>query len=146
MTAGTVTPARESVPERVIARVFNDIDVRGPDECWPWMKSLGSHGYGQSCWWSNDKSRSVGTTAHRVAWIAVNGPIPEGMTIDHLCRTRPCCNPLHLRLLTNVENATDNGQGKTHCPQGHPYNAWNTKIDGRGHRKCRECAATRWQH
>ncbi len=38
-----------------------------------------------------------------------------------------------------------NGGGKAsrmkeHCPKGHPYDAENTIIDTRGHRRCRECA------
>lgn len=32
--------------------------------------------------------------AHRVAWVAHHGQdIPEGLTIDHLCRTRACVLP-----------------------------------------------------
>lgn len=30
-------------------------------------------------------------------------------------------------------------RSKTHCPQGHPYDAANTWTDRRGHRYCREC-------
>jgi hypothetical protein len=28
---------------------------------------------------------------------------------------------------------------KTHCPQGHPYDAVNTHVTPRGHRICKEC-------
>ena len=43
--------------------------------------------------------------AHRAAWVAVNGQVPLGMTIDHMCKERRCVNPDHLRLLPNYENA-----------------------------------------
>jgi len=33
-----------------------------------------------------------------------NGPIPEGIEIDHLCRNRACCNPSHLEAITHEEN------------------------------------------
>lgn len=132
--------SEHEVPQRVIARIFDYVDVRGPDECWPWKLSLGSHGYGQVGWGLPD-GRNAGTTAHRVAWIACYGPIPEGMTVDHRCRNAPCCNPLDLRLLPNVDNATDNGQSsKTHCPKNHPYDVDNTYVRPlTGHRSCRQC-------
>ena len=83
--------------------------------------------------------------AHRVAWSLANDEqIPDGLTVDHLCRVRRCCNPLHLRLLSNVANATDNGQRrKTHCPQGHEYQGANLYVAPNGHRRCRSCARSR---
>lgn len=113
--------------------------VGEPNECWPWSQSIGSHGYGQA--WDGITVR----LAHRCAWELTHGRIPDGLTIDHICRTRRCCNPAHLRLLTNLNNATDNGQGrKTHCPSGHPYSGANLYIQpSNGSRRCRACAANR---
>lgn len=42
--------------------------------------------------------------AHRAAHTHAHGPIPVGMVVDHMCGTRSCVNPAHLRLLTNREN------------------------------------------
>lgn len=42
--------------------------------------------------------------AHRVAYIVHRGPIPPGLTIDHLCRTRCCVNPDHLEVVPLREN------------------------------------------
>jgi hypothetical protein len=110
----------------------------GPDACWPWTQSVGSHGYGQT--WDGVTVR----LAHRVAWVLTYGPIPAGMTVDHdqdpCSLGKPCCNPRHLRLLSNIENATDNRQTrKTECPRGHPYDETNTYVDPKGHRRCRAC-------
>lgn len=84
--------------------------------------------------------------AHRVAYQALVGPIPAGMTVDHTCHNRICCNPAHLRLLTNAENARDNGFAtRTHCPKGHEYTPENTgrgnprRPGGRPSRVCLEC-------
>lgn len=109
-TAGCRPPAHHPVPQRVLGRLFDRVAVGAEEECWPWLLSVGSHGYGQVGWWESGKS--VMTTAHRVAWMAARGPIPEGMTVDHICRDRRCCNPSHLRLLTNPENARDNRQAQ----------------------------------
>jgi hypothetical protein len=42
--------------------------------------------------------------AHRIAYEDAKGEIPEGYTIDHLCRVRNCINPEHLEAVTLAEN------------------------------------------
>ena len=42
--------------------------------------------------------------AHRVAYELKHGTIPRGMDVDHLCHTRLCVNPDHLRLATRKQN------------------------------------------
>ena len=43
--------------------------------------------------------------AHRYAWEQENGPIPDGMRIDHRYHCSPlCCEPSHLRLATMRQN------------------------------------------
>lgn len=119
------------------------VDIQGPDECWPWKRSTASHGYGQT--WDGTHV----LLAHRVAWsLHHQQQVPAGQTIDHRPEClRICCNPNHLRVLSNVENATLNGQGwKTHCPHGHPYEGANLRIytnprTGYTCRKCRACQA-----
>jgi hypothetical protein len=64
--------------------------------CWIWQRGIDAAGYG----------RVAGTRAHRVFYERHVGPIPEGLTIDHLCRVRSCCNPAHLEPVTAVENVS----------------------------------------
>lgn len=42
--------------------------------------------------------------AHRAAYEALRGPIPEDRVLDHLCRVRRCYNPWHLEIVTIGEN------------------------------------------
>lgn len=66
--------------------------------CLVWTGATRPDGYG---------SMAVeGRTAspHRWAWEQAHGPIPDGMTIDHTCWNRACCEVSHLRLATRHEN------------------------------------------
>lgn len=116
-------------------RFWTDVMVGSDDACWLWKKSTASHCYGQTF----DGNTVV--LAHRVAYVLAKGPIPLGMTVDHSCYVRRCCNPNHLRLLTNLENARNNGASRrTHCPYGHAYDTDNTYVSKKGHRQCRQCS------
>lgn len=42
---------------------------------------------------------------HVVEWEAVNGPVPEGEELDHLCRQTLCGEPSHLDPVQHVINA-----------------------------------------
>lgn len=74
-------------------RFWLKVDKRGPDDCWEW-KAGRCLGYGQ--FWNNVRDMP----AHRFAYEAVVGPIPEGLTLDHLCRNKGCVNPAHLEPVT----------------------------------------------
>lgn len=124
------------VPDRVAVRLFTKWELDGG--CLVSTYSAGSHGYAQIGW--NEAGERVVTVAHRVAWIVANGPIPEGMTVDHECKTRKCINPKHLRLLPNYENARrtfgrDWPLGQ--CVNGHPNSELYTEPNGRI--RCNPC-------
>lgn len=85
-------------------RFWSRVDRRGPDECWPWLAGVGTHGYGVM----RLGDRRIG--AHRLAYEQLAGPIPAGLTIDHLCNTPTCCNPAHMEPVTSEENSRRAGE------------------------------------
>lgn len=68
-------------------------------------------------------NRKLKVFAHRASYEHARGPIPTGLVIDHLCRTRCCVNPWHLEPVTSVENVMRYHRSRTHCVNGHPYTA-----------------------
>jgi HNH endonuclease len=111
------------------------------DECVVWRGHIGREGYGK-----RTHHGRRGSLAHRVAWEDVNGPIPDGLTIDHLCRNRACINVDHMEVVTRREN-TLRGVGptavnarKARGKHGHVFNEENTYFKS-GCRQCRECSA-----
>ncbi len=123
-------------------RFWSKVDAAG--DCWLWTARCDRQGYGTFKW------NGQWHFAHRIAYEMLVGPIPPNMTLDHLCRTHNCINPDHLQVTTLRENIL-RGYGlsaqrarRTHCPQGHPYDAGNT-YTWRCMRQCRTCNRLRQQ-
>jgi hypothetical protein len=105
---GVVNPGRRCIqyhgrkappPEQLIAE--QDCGYSSP--CWMWQGTLTTAGYGQYHFTVNGVLHYP--MAHRLMWEKANGPIPDGLHIDHLCRNPPCVNPDHLEPVTPRENA-----------------------------------------
>lgn len=130
---------------RDFVRILERLDLGEETGCWVWP-GASREGYGRA----TVAGKQV--TVHRYMWERMRSPIPEGLTLDHQCEARLCCNPRHLKVatlahnvsrswLTEAENPRKNrNRDKTHCPRGHPYDERNTYlyVDGQG-RRCRTC-------
>jgi hypothetical protein len=135
---------RRSVEDRFWVKVnkAGPIPEHRPElgSCWLWIARLHRQGYG--CFWPAGRM----VLAHRYAYELLVGPIPQGLTLDHLCSNPPCVRPDHLEPVTQTENVL-RGNGwsgrnarKTHCKNGHPLSGSNVYVQSRGRRRgCRAC-------
>jgi hypothetical protein len=84
---------RRPAAERLLSRFTVE-----PNGCWRWTTGLTGSGYGHF------SIRGLYYQAHRLLYILIVGPIPDGLEPDHLCRNRWCVNPTHLELVTHAVN------------------------------------------
>lgn len=86
-----------SLPARIMLRV----DIKSDNECWPYIGSRSSAGYG------NIRYKGKYYLAHREIARYFYGRKIEGKYICHKCDNPPCCNPYHLFVGTPSENMQD---------------------------------------
>lgn len=128
--------------------------------CFIWLGATNPDGYGNVRVGSRTDGTRRQLKAHRAAWSAFVGEIPDGVHVLHRCDNPACINPEHLFLGTHTDNMRDMvakgravlipptvGQGSsnhrygfraTHCVHGHLMTPENT-IEQCGVRRCREC-------
>lgn len=117
--------------------------------CWNWIGAKNEDGYGLFCRsQQGDKPRGC-VMAHRASYESYVEPIPDELTLDHLCRNKRCVNYLHLEPVTHRENTmrakhlvTMINKAKTHCLRGHPLSGENLFTHKDGRRECRTCSRT----
>lgn len=87
-----------STSERPTAeeRFWQKVDKSG--DCWLWTAAKTEKGYGRF------RLDGRPRRAHRVAYAWANGPISDGLDLDHTCHVHACVNPAHLRTATNAQN------------------------------------------
>lgn len=114
------------------------------EDCWLYLGPFHFSEYGIPY------GRYLKNEAHRLCYEIYKGPIPKGLTLDHLCRTTVCINPEHLEPVTRTENIM-RGNGacamharKTHCYKGHEFTKENISSSGLkiGKRVCLSCMRT----
>ncbi len=134
---------RPSLEQRALAK----IDRRGDDECWPWLGAVNAQGYGTILPNGSDQRLRV----HRVVYELFIGPLPDDLTIDHICHNRDlscppgvcehrrCCNPAHLEAVPRGVNVSRGAARIQTCVNGHPKIPENRYALKRGGTVCRIC-------
>jgi HNH endonuclease len=147
-----------TLKERLLAKVRID-PITG---CWIWIASRKPEGYGQFMM-QDEEGRWHCVQAHRISYELFKGPIPDGLTLDHMCHDpplcpggnecphRPCINPNHLEPASHQQNIARGGSPAAKanrfgvCRNGHPRTAENTLVLKGGGKTCKICHAISWE-
>lgn len=105
---------------KALAKFWSLVERKSDSECWPWLGrvTVGKWGAKYGFW--------RGYRPHRITFTLLVGPIPEGLTLDHLkelCNLHGlCANPAHTEPCTQGENTVRHHVfvNKTACKNGHP--------------------------
>jgi hypothetical protein len=143
-------PDLRPVPERLADHY--EVSASG---CWSFTGYINPDGYGRL--WVKGRYYPAHVLAYQ-EWV---GPVPEGLTVDHVCHNgsgcaggwtclhRRCINPAHLEAVPQLENVRRGvsviaeKMAQTHCVNGHELTEANLAPDPRGKRQCRSCKNAR---
>lgn len=111
VTAGLTLGRTHSLGEYLTDRIEYELN----SGCWLWSRNQFRSGYGHVT--IKEPRWGIGRgwyAAHRLAWIAFKGSIPDGLQVLHRCDVRPCINPDHLFLGTHQDNMQDMVKKRRH--------------------------------
>lgn len=124
-------------PQETYERLKSYLSTTDPGQCWEWQGATCQHSGGYGMFRIRCHSGPRTAKPHRVAWTILKGPIPDGLVIDHItCNNRRCCNPDHMRVVTQSVNASRVAElAPVNCTKC-GSNDWLSEADGR---RCRPC-------
>jgi hypothetical protein len=106
-------------------KLLNHIQERSVEDrvsgCWIWSLSANSSSYGNVVRFARQFTGGDGQNhnAHRLAYQAMFGDIPDHLEIDHLCGRKDCVNPHHMEAVDHSTNMRRNRIAKPH-----PLTSW----------------------
>lgn len=118
-----------------ISRFWSKVERREPSDCWTWIGTPWSRGYGRMVVGGRD------VAAHRLAYMIAHGlESLDGGEVHHECGNRGCVNPSHLTFedshASHLKRHTD---ARTACRRGHEYVEGSHVVYPSGKRDCLEC-------
>jgi hypothetical protein len=111
-------PSKSEANDMELGRRFWD-KVNKTESCWLWTAGKSWNGYGQFN--TKEGTKWAPGRAHRFSYESVNGAIPDGLGVLHLCDSPACVRPSHLFLGTQADNMRDMAEkGRAVRGEAHP--------------------------
>jgi len=123
--------------QSLASRFWPKVDVRGPNECWPWRAEHSHNPHtGRGSITVVGFKNKVNST--RVTFFLAHGRWP--VVARHTCDNPPCCNPDHIIDGTRSDNMQDSLKRDrfNHGSRGRPGN--NAKVSAEQVREIRQAA------
>lgn len=123
--SGSPTPMTSSAP---VFASWEDrfwAKVKKTNTCWEWQAAT-VRGYGYFFYMTAGKKRNG--RAHRIAYELLIGPIPEGHDLDHMCHSKACVNPSHLRPTTRKQNMENRSGPNANSRSGYRGVHWKAST------------------
>lgn len=122
-----------SIPKETLNRFWAKVEKTS--DCWNWSGATQPKGYGTF------RFNGAARLAHRVSFEIANGAIRTGAEIDHICHTRGCVRPSHLREVTHKQNMENyagvyasNSSGVRGVHWHKQHQKWNASVQHGGKR------------
>ena len=96
-------PIREFT-QAEFGKFFSRVEMKRAPGCWL---------FGNKPSFKESYPSFMGYAAHRAIWRMLNGKIPNGLVVDHLCENRHCVNIQHLEPVTHQENVSRSRRGRS---------------------------------
>lgn len=104
-------------------RFWSKVDKSG--DCWLWTAALNDKGYGS--FWDKVNRRQI--PAHRASYEGHHARIlGRGLCVDHICHTRNCVRPKHLREASNKQNSENRRSASRTSKSGVRGVSWHKKT------------------
>ena len=135
-TAGYIRKC--SSPEEAIRTYVQQVG-----DCIEWTGYRDPNGYGHIMAMRPETDKKTSWLTHRYAWTLANGPIPDGIELDHECHNPACLNLDHLRLATRKQNAENRSGAQANSTSGvrgvhwdSRRKAWRARVKHSGKTYC----------
>lgn len=89
---------------------WSRVDMKDIDKCWVWTGGCNSRGYGRI------NLNYIIYLSHRISYFLTYGYFNPGNKVLHICNNPVCCNPKHLQLGNDKDNAIDTKNNKNYKP------------------------------
>ena len=138
---------RRHIPEAVLEDLRRNISYNPETGVFTWLLPRKKVRVGSEAGYNSASYREVFFSghrilAHRLAWIVVNGPIPDALQVDHINGDRLDNRIANLRLVTHLGNCENKHKAMSNSKSGLLGVSWCTlnkawvaviKYDGKNH-------------
>lgn len=122
--------AKMASSEDALKRFWKKVQKGRPDECWNWLASTNTDGYGQFAFYPEPGGKKSNLQAHQIAYFLANGNIPDELCVCHTCDNPRCNNHHHLFAGTQADNTRDRDQKGRHISFKGSENATAVLTEG----------------